>query len=94
MLVVGCTWRQVFQLRYPFQEDLRDWGDTTAAAECSMFSMSAPLFYTLHPFHLILDDKMQLLQWGPALGRAVAGLQVGQHVRTFFKVCTILALRN
>jgi hypothetical protein len=82
---------QVFRLSYPYQEDLRDFGGDSAAAHGSMFAMSAAQFFTLHPFHLVMDEQLQLLQWGEALGRALPELQRGQHVRTFFKagVCGI-----
>jgi hypothetical protein len=33
-----------------------------------------------------MDEQLQLLQWGEALGRVLPELQKGQHVRTFFKV--------
>jgi hypothetical protein len=77
---------QVFRLSYPFQEDLRDFGGNSAAAHSSMFAMSAAQFFTLHPFHLVMGEQLQLLQWGEALGRVLPELQKGQHVRTFFKV--------
>lgn len=77
---------QVLKLTYPYQPALRDWGKETAAAQQSVFAMPAPMFYELHPFHLVMDRQLQLLQWGAAIGRVVPDLQAGQHVRHFFKV--------
>ena len=53
---------QVFHLSYPYQEDLRFWGNVSQEAQQSIFSMPAHLFYELHPFHLILDASMHMLQ--------------------------------
>jgi hypothetical protein len=77
---------QVLKLTYPFQPVLRDWGKESAAAQRSIISMPAPMFYELHPFHLLMDRQLQLLQWGAAIGRVVPDLRVGQHVRDLFKV--------
>lgn len=77
---------QVLKLTYPYQPALRDWGKETAAAQQSVFAMPAPMFYELHPFHLVMDRQLQLLQWGAAIGRVMPDLQAGQHVRHFFKV--------
>jgi hypothetical protein len=77
---------QVFKLSYPYQEDLRNFGGNSAAAHSSIFAMSAAQFFTLHSFHLVMDEQLQLLQWGEALGRVLPELQRGQHVRAFFRV--------
>lgn len=79
---------QVFKLTYPYQPALRDWGKESEAAQRSFFSMSAPVFYQLHPFHIIMDSQLNLLQWGAAVGRVVSDMKVGQHVRDFFRVRT------
>jgi hypothetical protein len=76
----------VLRLTYPYQPALRDWGKETTAAQQSVFAMPAPMFYELHPFHLVMDRQLQLLQWGASIGRVVPDLQAGQHVRHFFKV--------
>jgi hypothetical protein len=46
------------------------------------------MFYELHPFHIIMDDQLRLLQWGAAVGRCMPELQIGRHVRDFFRVRT------
>lgn len=76
----------MFRLRYPYQEQLRNYGDFTAAAQASIYSMPAQEFYQLHPFHIVLDSSMQLLQWGRAVEQVVPDMQVGQHVSKYFKV--------
>lgn len=94
MCCCALPWvQQVLKLTYPYQPALRDWGRETEAAQCSFFSMPAPLFYELHSFHLIMDSKMHLLQWGAAVGRVEPGLEVGKHVRDVFRV-RISALRG
>lgn len=82
----SCMHAQVFRLTYPYQEGLRGWGDASPAAAASLYSMPAALFYNLHPFHMLMDSRLKLLQWGPALARLVPGLCVGDHLRQHFKV--------
>lgn len=77
---------QVFRLTYPYQEQLRNWDGFSDAAASSIYSMPAPVFYKLHPFHLILDQHMQLLQWGSGVAQVVPDMAVGQHVRLHFRV--------
>lgn len=80
---------QVFRLTYPYQEDLRNWGNVTQEAQESLFSMPAHLFYQQHPFHLIFDAEMRLVQAGPAIKRAIPDMEVGQHLQEHFQVrCT------
>lgn len=79
---------QVLKLTYPYQPALHDWGLESAAAQRSFFAMPAPMFYQLHPFHIIMDSQLNLLQWGAAVGRVLPDLAVGQHVRDFFRVRT------
>lgn len=82
-----CSVLQVLKLTYPYQPALRDWGKESLAAQRSIVSMPPAMFYELHPFHLVMDRQLRLLQWGASIGRVVPDLQVGQHVRDFFKVC-------
>jgi guanylate cyclase soluble subunit beta len=71
---------QIFELTYPFQEQIAaDQADDATAAE-SIYSMPAPLFYELHPFHMLLDDSCRVLQAGPALLRISPSLRVGDDV--------------
>lgn len=84
----GDSDHEVLKLTYPYQPDLQDWGKEPEAAQRSIFSMPAPMFYELHPFHIIMDSQLQLLQWGAAIGRVVTELRVGQHVREYFRVRT------
>lgn len=77
---------QVLKLSYPYQAVLQNWGGRSQAAQQSIISMSAPLFYKLHPFHLVMDADMVILQWGEAIGRVVPDLKVGLHVRDVFRV--------
>eukprot|EP00878_Enallax_costatus_P026891 GHUV01028902.1.p1 GENE.GHUV01028902.1~~GHUV01028902.1.p1 ORF type:complete len:767 (+),score=239.67 GHUV01028902.1:298-2598(+) len=76
---------EVFQLSYPYQEGLRHWGNVSQEAQQSIFSMPAHLFYELHPFHLILDASMHLVQAGPAIKRVVPDMQMGRHIRDHFR---------
>jgi hypothetical protein len=55
--------------------------------------MPAPLFYELHPFHLVLDQQLALLQWGGAVGRVVPELRRGRHVGECFRVRRCCARR-
>ncbi|KAF8066284.1 Gucy1b1 [Scenedesmus sp. PABB004] len=76
---------EVFKLSYPYQAQLRGWGAASAQARASLFSLSPALFYELHPFHLIMDEGLTLLQWGPGVARVVPELAEGQHLRQHFK---------
>lgn len=91
-LLMGCCChvvRQVFMLRYPYQEDLRDWDHTTAAAN-SAYVMPNDLFYRLHPFHLIMDTQCHLIQAGPAMARVCPNMRVGEPIVKYFKVCLLI----
>jgi hypothetical protein len=79
---------QVLKLTYPSQPSLANWGQQSDAAQRSIYSIPAAQFYDLHPFHLIMDTQLQLLQWGAAIGRVEPDLRVGQHVRESFRVRT------
>lgn len=77
---------QVFRLSYPYQEDLRNWGNVSQEAQESVFSMPSHVFYELYPFHLILDANLRLVQAGPAIRRVIPELQAGEHIRDHFRV--------
>lgn len=79
---------QVLKLTYPYQPALANWGCASEAAQRSIFSMDAAQFYDLHPFHIVMDSQLQLMQWGAAIGRVVPDLRLGQHVRESFRVRT------
>jgi hypothetical protein len=76
----------VFKLSYPHQPALADWGRGSLAAQQSFFAMPPPLFYELHPFHLVCDTSLRLLQWGAAVGRVVPELQNGRLLHECFRV--------
>jgi hypothetical protein len=84
----GDSDHEILRLTYPYQPNLRDWGKESEAAQRSFFSMPAPMFYELHPFHIIMDSQLRLLQWGAAIGRVVTELRVGLHLSDFFRVRT------
>jgi hypothetical protein len=85
-LAAACpSCSQVFLLSYPYQEQLKEW-DHAAAASASCYAMPADLFYRLHPFHLLLDEELRVLQAGWALGRVAPGLVPGEALTSHFRV--------
>jgi hypothetical protein len=71
---------QIFDLEYPYQEAIAVGAADAAAAARSIYSMPAPLFCELHPFHLLLDEGCRVLQAGPALMRIAPSLRAGDEV--------------
>lgn len=70
---------QVFLVKYPYQELVRELSDKQAA-HASIYSMPASLFYDLHPFHLLLDRECRLLQAGAAVKRVAPSLVPGEPI--------------
>lgn len=78
---------QVWRVTYPSQSSVLEARAAEAkAAATSIFTMDAPLFYRLHPFHLLIDSECKVVQAGAALSRVVPGLVVGADFRQLFDV--------
>ncbi|KIY96769.1 guanylate cyclase, partial [Monoraphidium neglectum] len=78
---------EIFRLTYPHQEAIRARDDTARKAAASLFAMPPNMFYELHPFHLLMaEERLTLLQVGPALGRLLPEAQAGDPFGYHFKI--------
>lgn len=66
-------------------------GAADADAATSIYGMPPSVFYKLHPFHLVLDEDLNVLQVGPALRRIAPGCHLGDSLVRHFKVRPRLA---
>jgi class 3 adenylate cyclase len=51
-----------------------------------MYSPSFEQFARIHPFHLVLDDKMMMKQMGPAFPKLIPSLHADQPFVDFFQI--------
>lgn len=64
---------------------LCDW-DGSLAASRHHFTVPSDVFYSLFPFHLLLDSACRVVQAGSVLQRLFPELQPGCNVSEHFKV--------
>src|SRR4030067_1853203 len=50
------------------------------------YSPSSGQFALIHPFHMVIDNRMLLQQVGPAIPKLVPGLQIGAPLTDFFQI--------
>ena len=73
---------QVFVLRYPYQPQMA----SSEAAANSLYSMPHDLFYQLHPFHLILNAQLEIVQLGSSMKTVAPRIRLGDPLALHFKV--------
>jgi hypothetical protein len=70
-------------LRYPYQAQM---AKSNEAANNSLYTMPHDLFYQLHPFHLILNPSLEIVQIGSALKTVAPRIRLGDPLALHFKV--------
>ena len=50
------------------------------------YSPNSAQFALIHPFHMVMDNRMLLQQAGPAIPKLVPGLQIGAPLTDFFQI--------
>ncbi|EFJ47487.1 guanylyl and adenylyl cyclase family member, partial [Volvox carteri f. nagariensis] len=92
----GSEDHEVFLVTYPYQEALSHWQPAAPAAEGGplppsplsphRFTVCPDTFYSLFPFHLLLDRQCFVVQAGAALMRLFPDLTAGTHLADTFQL--------
>ena len=79
---------EVFRVTFPEQPSLadREQDEAQCLQRCA-FTLSARQFAEMHPFHLIVDQHLVILQTGPTLARMYpATMRIGAHLSESFTI--------
>ena len=79
---------EVFRVTFPEQPSLadREQDEAQCLQRCA-FPLSARQFAEMHPFHLIVDQHLVILQTGPTLARMYpATMRIGAHLSESFTI--------
>jgi len=75
---------EVFALRFPEAQAAP--GPRPPVLSADAYSMPRDVFYELHPFHVLLDDQLVVLQHGAGVARVAPGIKPGDPVRAHFRL--------
>jgi serine/threonine protein kinase len=75
---------EVFALRFP--EAQAALGPRAPLPSSASYAMPRDVFYELHPFHMLLDDQLVVLQHGAGLARVAPGIKPGDRAAQHFRL--------
>ncbi|GLI65462.1 hypothetical protein VaNZ11_008812 [Volvox africanus] len=81
----GTDDHEVFLVTYPYKEDLRHWGTDPDLLQ-RRFTMTPETFYSLFPFHILMDRQCCIVQAGSALTRLFPELAFGAPLADIFQL--------
>ncbi|GAX76175.1 hypothetical protein CEUSTIGMA_g3619.t1 [Chlamydomonas eustigma] len=85
----GSCDHEVWCISFPDQSQTTSMGRLTRLTQEQpqiQYSPSADLFYTLFPFHMVIDRHMTLVQVGSGILRSISNIKPGSAVSDLFKI--------